>query len=305
MAQVKVVVTGGAGFIGSHIVDACVERGDEVHVIDNYAAGKRDDRFNAKATYHEVDIRDYDKVASIVKGATYVFHEAALPRVQFSIDHPIETFQTNVMGTVNLLTAIALNKDTARFIFASSGSVYGDQPIMPLVETMSPMPKSPYGLQKSMGEQLCRLWNQVYGLQTVVLRYFNVYGPRMDPNGAYALAIAKFIKQRKEGKPITIWGDGSHTRDFTHIRDVVQANLLVAESPKVGKGDVFNIGAGRNISVQTVADLIGGPIVHEEERLEPAHALADNKKAREILGWEPKMKFEDGIAELKKEAGLA
>lgn len=300
----KIIVTGGAGFIGSNIVDALVARGDEVHVIDNYAAGKRDDRFNNKATYHNVDICDYKEVMPRVRDANCVFHEAALPRVQFSIDHPVQTFRVNVMGTVNLLTALALNKGTARFVFASSGSVYGDQSIMPLVETMSPMPKSPYGLQKSMGEQLCRLWNQVYGLQTVVLRYFNVYGARMDPNGAYALAVAKFIKQRKEGKPITIWGDGTHTRDFTHIRDVVQANILAAESPNVGKGDVFNIGAGRNISVQTVADLIGGPIVHEEERLEPAHALADNKKAREVLGWEPKMKFEEGIAELKREAGL-
>ncbi|MBI4093976.1 NAD-dependent epimerase/dehydratase family protein, partial [Candidatus Kaiserbacteria bacterium] len=157
----KVVVTGGAGFIGAHIVDACVERGDEVHVIDNYAAGKLEERFNKKATYHEVDICDYGKVMPIVHDADYVFHEAALPRVQFSIDHPVETFQANVMGIVSLLTAVALNKGTARFVFASSGSVYGDQSIMPLVETMSPMPKSPYGLQKSMGEQLCRLWSQV------------------------------------------------------------------------------------------------------------------------------------------------
>lgn len=301
----KMVVTGGAGFIGSHIVDAFVARGDEVHVIDNYAAGKRDDRFNTKAAYHEVDICDFANVMPLIKDAHYIFHEAALPRVQFSIEHPIETFQANVMGTVNVLTAAALATPKKRVIFASSGSVYGDQTQMPLVETMAPMPKSPYGLQKSMGEQLCKLWSQVYGLETVVLRYFNVYGPKMDPEGAYALAIAKFIKQRKEGKPITIWGDGSHTRDFTNIRDVVKANILAAESSRVGNGEVLNIGAGRNVSVNRIADLIGGPTVQEKERLEPAHALADNRKARELLGWEPAISIEDGIAELKKEAGLS
>lgn len=299
----KVVVTGGAGFIGSHIVDALVERGDEVHIIDNYAAGKRDDRFNTRATYHEIDIRDYDAIAPIVAGASCVFHEAALPRVQFSIEHPIETFQANVMGTVNVLKA-AHEGGVKRVIFASSGSVYGDQDVMPLVETMQPMPKSPYGLQKYMGEQMCRLWNQVYGLETVVLRYFNVYGARMDPGGAYALAIAKFIKQKKEGKPLTIWGDGTHSRDFTHVRDVVHANLLAAESPQVGKGEVINIGAGRNRTVNDIVMAIGGPVVHEAERLEPAHARADNTKARELLGWQPTVMLEDGIAELKKEYGI-
>ena len=299
----KSVVTGGAGFIGSHIVDALVEKGFEVHVIDNYAAGKRDDRFNAKATYHDADIREYDSIAPIIAGSDYVFHEAALPRVQFSIQNPLETFAVNAMGSANVLRA-AHQGGAKKVVVASSGSVYGDQTVMPLVETMTPAPKSPYGLQKRVMEEMCEMWSSVYGLGTVVLRYFNVYGTRMDPNGAYALAIAKFIKQRQDRKPITIWGDGSHTRDFTHISDVVAANLLAAESATVGKGEIFNIGAGRNISVMTLADLIGGPLVHEEERLEPAHALADNKKARELLGWKPTAVFEDKIAELKKEAGL-
>ncbi|MBV9159933.1 MAG: NAD-dependent epimerase/dehydratase family protein [Candidatus Kaiserbacteria bacterium] len=300
----KAVVTGGAGFIGSHIVDALVERGFETHVIDNYAAGKRGDRMSKSATYHEVDIREYDAIAPVIAGAQYVFHEAALPRVQFSIEHPIETFAVNVTGFVNILRA-AHQGGVKRVVAASSGSVYGDQATMPLVETMTPQPKSPYGLQKYISEVTAKLWSEVYGLETASLRYFNVYGTRMDPNGAYALAIAKFIKFRTEGKPLTIWGDGSHTRDFTHVSDVVSANLLAAESPNAGKGDVFNIGAGRNISVNEVARLIGGPVVNEPERLEPAHALADNTKARTMLGWEPKMKFEDAIVALKKEAGLA
>jgi UDP-glucose 4-epimerase len=304
VAMAKAVVTGGAGFIGSHIAEALLKRGDDVHVIDNYAAGKREDRFHKGVTYHELDITQFDAIAPVVSGATYVFHEAALPRVQFSIENPIETFQANVMGTLNVLKA-AKEGGAKRVVFASSGSVYGDQTTMPLVETMTPMPKSPYGLQKSIGEQMCRLWKEVYGQETVVLRYFNVYGSRMDPHGAYALAIAKFIKQRKEGKPITIWGDGTHSRDFTHVRDVVAANLLAASSDKVGSGDVINIGAGRNRTVNDIAASIGGPVVNEPERMEPAHALADNRKAKELLGWNPTTLLEDGIAELKKEAGLA
>lgn len=309
MGKRKVVVTGGAGFIGSHIVRMLVEEGFDthsvdVHVVDNYAAGKREDRINPKATYHEVDIREYDKLATVVKGATYVFHEAALPRVQFSIENPIETFEVNLMGMVNVLKA-AHEEGVERVINASSGSVYGDQETMPLSEDLPAQPKSPYGLQKYMGELACRTWSEVYGLSTVSLRYFNVYGSHMDPNGAYALAIAKFLKQRREGKPLTIWGDGTHTRDFTHVDDVVRANFLAARSPKVGKGEVLNIGAGRNVSVNDIASIIGGPVVNEKERLEPAHALADTRKAREFLGWEPTIQVEDGIAELKKKFGLA
>ena len=299
----KVIVTGGAGFIGAHIVDALVARGDEVHVIDNYAGGMRDDRFNGGATYHEADIREYEKVAPIIAGATYVFHEAALPRVQFSIENPELTFSVNVGGTVSLLRA-AHEGGVKRFIFASSGSVYGDQQTLPLSEDLAAQPKSPYGLQKHVGELTCRLWSGVYNLPTVSLRYFNVYGSHMDPNGAYALMVGKFLLFRKEGKPLTIWGDGTHTRDFTSVKDVVKANLLAAESSSVGNGEVLNIGAGRNVSVNDIAALIGGPIIHEAERLEPAHALADNRRAQQLLGWAPTVKIEDGIAELKKEIGL-
>lgn len=300
----KMIVTGGAGFIGAHLVDALVERGDEVHVIDNYAAGKREDRFNEKAIYHDADIRDFDAIVPLMAGARYVFHEAALPRVQFSIEHPLETLAVNVTGSANVLRAAHLGK-VERVVCASSGSVYGDQETMPLSEEMPPLPKSPYGLHKYMMELMCRMWSDVYGLPTVSLRYFNIYGPRMDPEGAYALAIAKFLKQRQEGKPITIWGDGSNTRDFTHVQDAVRANLLAAESERVGKGDVLNIGAGRNISVNEVAAMIGGPMVHEPERLEPKYALADNRKAKTLLGWEPLTSLEDGIMELKSLEGLA
>lgn len=303
MAQ-KAVVTGGAGFIGSHIVRALIEQGYETHVIDNFAGGRRSDRLDERAVYHEVDIRDFEAIAPIIKGAQYVFHEAALPRVQFSIEEPLETMAVNVTGTANVLRA-AHQGGVSRVVLASSGSVYGDQETMPLVETLPPLPKSPYGMHKYMLEIMSKVWSEVYGLPTVALRYFNVYGPGMDPEGAYALAVAKFLKQRQEGKPITIWGDGSHTRDFTHVRDIVQANLLAASSPKVGRGDVINVGAGSNVSVMELARLIGGPVVHEEERLEPKHSLADNTKARELLGWTPQVMFADGIAELKTLANLS
>jgi len=299
----KVVVTGGAGFIGSHIVDALVGRGDEVHVIDNYAGGRREDRMNEKATYHEIDIRNYDQIAPVIAGATYVFHEAALPRVQFSIENPQLTYEVNVMGTVSVLRA-AKEGGVKRLIYAASSSAYGDQVALPLSEDLPAQPKSPYGLQKYVNELSCRLWSEVYGLSTVSLRYFNVYGPRFDPNGAYALVIGRFIDQRSKGQSLTIAGDGTHTRDYTHIRDVVRANLLASESPNVGSGEVINIGAGRNVSVNDLAAMIGGSTTNIEERLEPRDTLADNRKAKELLGWEPTVKLEEGIAELKKEMGL-
>ena len=298
----KVVVTGGAGFIGSHIVDACVERGFETHVIDNLLEGK-DAKLNPKAIIHNADIKNRDAISPIIKGATYVFHTAALPRVQFSIEHPIKSTEANVMGTLMVLMA-ARDGGVKRVIYSASSSAYGDQTTMPLTEDMPANPLSPYGLQKYVGELYCRVWSKVYGLETVSLRYFNVYGPGLDPNGAYALAIGKFLKQRKEGKPMTIWGDGTQTRDCTHVRDVVRANLLAAESKKVGKGEVINIGTGRNFSVNKLAKLIGGPVVHEPPRLEPHDTLADNSLAKKLLGWTPKVKLEDGIKELKREFGV-
>lgn len=300
----KVVVTGGAGFIGSHIVEALVERGDDVHVVDNYAGGKREDRIDPKATYHEVDVRDHESLAPILAGARYVFHEAALPRVQFSIENPELTFSVNVLGTISVLRA-AKEGGVKRVVYAASSSAYGDQPALPLSEDMPAQPKSPYGLQKYIGELSAKLWSDVYDLETVSLRYFNVYGPKFDPDGAYALVIGKFLKQRKSGEALTITGDGTQTRDFTHVRDIVAANLLAAQSAKVGEGEVLNIGAGRNVSVNDLAALIGGPSVHVAPRLEPHDTRADNRRANELLGWEPTIRLEDGIAELKREWGLS
>ena len=299
----KFVVTGGAGFIGSHIVDALVARGNDVHVIDNYTGGKFEERFNAKAVYHEVDMRLTDEIQKIVRGADVVFHTAAVPRVPYSIEHPVETTDVNITGTVSVLTAAA-NAKVRRVIYSSSGSAYGNQTILPLGETLPANPVNPYGLQKYVGELFAALWPSIYGIETVSLRYFNVYGPGLDPNGPYALAIGKFLLARKDNTPITIFGDGTVTRDFTHVSDVVRANLLAAESKKVGKGEVINVGAGRNVSIKALADMFGGEIRYGPARIEAHDSLADNRKAKELLGWEPSITLEDGIAELKKEMGI-
>jgi nucleoside-diphosphate-sugar epimerase len=293
----KAIVTGGAGFIGSHIVDALVSRGYDVHVVDNLFSGKKE-FVNSKATFHLLDVRNLESLRPVFEGAKYVFHEAALPRVQFSIKHPIETNDANVGGTMNALIAAA-DAGVEKFIYAASSSAYGDQDTLPLREDMAANPKSPYGLQKYVGERYCQVWSQVYGLKTVSLRYFNVYGPRQSAEGAYALVISKFLKLRKDGLPMTVTGDGEQTRDFTNVRDVVEANLLAAESDRVGVGEVLNIGAGRNFSVNRVASLIGGPVVFIPTRIEPRHTLADNTKAKSMLGWNPKVSLEDGISELK------
>jgi UDP-glucose 4-epimerase len=298
MEKTKVVVTGGAGFIGSNLGDALIEKGYEVHVIDNLVAGHREN-VNPKAIFHEKDIRNLEDMHVVMENAKYVFHLAALPRVQFSIEHPIATNEVNVGGTLNILKA-AKDAGVKKVVYSASSSAYGDQVIMPLREDMPANPKSPYGLQKHIGELYCRLFSDVYGLPTVSLRYFNVYGPKLDPTGAYALVIGLFLRLRTEGKPLTITGDGTQTRDFTHVRDVVRANILAAENNTVGKGEVINIGAGKNCTINHLADLMGGEKQYIEARLEPHDTLADNSLAKKLLEWEPSVSFEDGIAELKK-----
>ncbi len=193
----------------------------------------------------------------------------------------------------------ARDAEVERVIYSASSSAYGNSPVLPLTEDLPAHPISPYGLQKYVGELYCRLLWDVYGLPTVSLRYFNIYGPGASAEGAYALVIAKFIKQRLEGSPMTITGDGEQTRDFTHVRDVVRANVLAATSKRVGKGEVINIGAGKNASVNRVAQLIGGPTEHIAPRLEPRDTLADNSLAKALLGWEPEVSLEEGISELK------
>lgn len=297
------IVTGGAGFIGSHLVDVLIDADYEVHVMDNLSNGKRE-LVNKKAIFHHADIRaipDVTNVFSVVGAGAYIFHLACLPRVSFSIEFPRKTHEANVDGTFNILLA-AREFGAKRVIYSASSSAYGDQPVLPLREDMHPLPKSPYGVQKYIGELYCETFFRVYGLETVSLRYFNVYGPRQDPNGSYAQAIPKFIDQKKRGKPITITGDGKQTRDSTHVRDVVRANLLAATSEKVGKGEVINIGSGKNYSMNQVAKLIGGKVTYTTARLEPRDTKADVSLAKKLLGWKPQVSLKTGIAELLRKS---
>lgn len=298
----KAVVTGGAGFIGSNIVAALCEAGWETHIIDRDPSFRRA-TLHTSSVLHELDVRHTDQIIPVMEGADVVFHTAAVPRVPYSVEHPVETTDENITGTVSVLAAAAQAK-VRRVVYSASGSAYGEQKTLPLSEDMPANPVNPYGLQKYVGELFAKLWPTIYGVETVSLRYFNVYGPGLDPNGAYALAIGKFLTARKNNEPITIFGDGTVTRDFTHVLDVVRANMLAAESPTVGKGEVINIGAGRNITIKALADLFGGEIVYGPARIEAHDSLADNRKAKELLGWEPTITVEDGVAELKKAFGV-
>lgn len=292
----KIIVTGGAGFIGSHIVDALIEKGHEVHIVDDMSAGKREN-VNSKATLHMVDIRDKDRLLSIFEGAQYVFHEAAVPRVQYSIENPMETHDINVNGLLNVLEACRIN-GVKRLIFASSASIYGEPDVLPTKENMPINPMSPYAAHKYIGEVYLKLYKKVYGLETVNLRYFNVYGPRFDPEGAYPLVIGYFLKRMKEDKTLTITGDGTQTRDFVHVHDVASANLLAMTSINVGEGEVINIGGGKRYAMNYIAELIGGSIEYIPARLEPHDTEADISKAKELLGWNPQIELEEGILEL-------
>ena len=285
--QKVAAVTGSKGFIGSHLTKTLINEGWEVRVVD----------------LPEQDIRDTEALKKVFRGVNHVFHLAAQPRVQESIDKPAETHDSNVNGTLSVLIA-ARDMGVKRVIFSSSAAVYGDQKHMPLQEDMSATPKSPYGLHKQVGELYGRLFAELYGLPTVSLRYFNVYGSGIDPRGPYALAIGKFLQRRREGKPLTITGDGRQTRDFVHVSDVVRANIVAAKSKKVGKGEVINIGSGRKTSINEIARLIGGPKKYIKPRLEPRHSLADITRAKKLLGWEPLVSLKEGITELKKSAGL-
>lgn len=298
----KFVVTGGAGFIGSHVTDALIEKGHEVAVLDNLDGGLKEN-INPKATLHKFDIRDREGIKKVFEGAHGVFHLAAMARVQPSIQDPWTTNDVNVNGTLSVLLA-ARDAGVKRFVYSASSSAYGDAEVLPANEQLLPRPLSPYGLQKYVGEHYTRLFSYLYGMETVSLRYFNVYGPRARTDGAYALVIVKFLGQRKRGEPMSIAGDGTNTRAYTHVRDVVRANILAAESPKVGKGEVINIGGTKEWSVNQIAGFIGGPSTNVEARIEPKRSLADISRAKELLGWQPTIELPEGIAELKKLWGI-
>jgi len=295
----KILISGGAGFIGSHLVDALIEKGHEVLVIDNLSTGKKEN-LNPKAKFFNLDLRDFEKIKPIFEGVDFVFHLAALPRVPLSVARPRETNEINITATLNALVA-AKDAKVKRFIYSSSSSVYGTGNDLPLEENMTASPISPYALQKYVGELYCRIFSSdLYNLPTVSLRYFNVYGLRQPEEGSYVPVIGLFLTQKKKGLPLTITEDGKQTRDFTHVSDVVNANILAMESDRVGRGEAINIGAGENCTVNKIAELIGG-----ETKYIPARpgdirdTLADISLAKELLGWEPKITLEQGVKELK------
>jgi nucleoside-diphosphate-sugar epimerase len=294
--KTKVVVTGGAGFIGSHVTKKLIEEGYEVSVIDNLLAGKKEN-IHSKAKFFKLDIRNLKDIEPVFKDAKYVFHFAAIPSVQYSIENPHETNDVNIGGTLNVLTA-AKNAGVKRVVYSASSSVYGDVKVLPTTEKESAMPKSPYALQKYVGELYCKMFSEVYGLETVCPRYFNVYGDGQPSTGAYASVIAKFLALKKENKPLTIFGDGNQTRDFVNVDDVAEANLLAATSPRVGKGESINIGTGKKTSVKEIAKIIGGPTKFLPPRIEPKDSLADISLAKFLLDWKPKISLEKGLKEL-------
>lgn len=303
------LVTGGAGFIGSNIVEQLLFEGHTVSVIDNLSTGKKEnldfcehierDRF----FFYEFDINDTPRMEMIFYTQKFdiVFHLAARPRVQFSIASPDLTHEANVNGTLNILM-MAKKFGVKRFVYSSSSSIYGDQPSLPLKEEMKPNPMSPYALQKLVGEEYCRLFHNLYGMETISLRYFNVYGFKQDPKGEYACMIPKFISLIDSGQRPTIFGDGEQTRDFTFVSDVVHANMIAAFTEKDIFGQSLNIGGGSRYSVNQITSLIKTIAnrqdiepIHSEPVIESRHTLADISRSEIILEWKPEVKIEEGL----------
>ena len=300
----RVLVTGGAGFIGSNLVDNLINDGHDVIIIDNLSTGKKDN-INPKAEFYNIDISDMDVrgKCSMFDGVDVVFHTAASARVQPSIDNPIEFNKVNVNGTLNILKA-CVDYGVNRFVYSSSSSVYGNVEQLPTSENHKLNPMSPYALQKLIGEQYCKLFSELYDLETVCLRYFNVYGERQSTEGAYTLVMGKFAQQMMNGESMTIRGDGNQRRDFTYVGDVVDANIRAGFYEHPMWGEVFNIGNGDNRSVNQIATMMGGKRVHVDPVIEPKETLADNQKAREMLGWKTTTKIEDWVKIYKEELGI-
>ena len=301
----KYVVVGGAGFIGSNLVDRLVDEKNEVVIIDNFSTGK-EENINENSQVFRIDISDTSKskeITDIMKNTDTVFLLAAKARVQPSIVNPIQYEVNNTIGTLNILKC-AVDAGVRRLVYSASSSAYGDSDILPLHEGLPIDPLSPYGAQKYYGEVLCKMFCKVYNIETVSLRYFNVYGEKQNIAGAYALVMGIFAHQRLNGDPMTIRGDGEQKRDFTYVGDVVNANILASQSNNVGKGEVINIGNGDNRSINQIAEMIGGETVHVEPVVEPKETLADNSLAQKLLGWKPTQKIEDWVPIYKKRLDL-
>jgi nucleoside-diphosphate-sugar epimerase len=297
-----ILVTGGAGFIGSHLVEALLQKGVRVRVLDNYLTGKPEnlDPFRGRVEVFEDDIRDLGACRKACAGMEFVLHQAALPSVPRSIEDPATTNDINVGGTLNLLRAAAEAK-VRRLVFASSSSVYGDEPRLPKREGTEGKPLSPYAVSKRVGELYGQVFAEAYGLETVSLRYFNVFGPRQDPTSQYAAAVPLFITKILAGEAPTVYGDGEQSRDFTYVGNIVEANLLACRAP-AASGGIFNVACAEQVTVNTLIEKINAllgrtvrPAYADPRPGDIRHSFADIEAARAGLGFEPKVGFEEGL----------
>jgi UDP-glucose 4-epimerase len=296
------VVTGGAGFIGSHIAEELLRRKETVRLIDNFSTGKRENiaSFENQVDVHSADLAESPGLGQIVEGADYVIHQAAIPSVPKSMLDPLASHRANVDGTLRLLLACR-DAGVKRVVYASSSSLYGDSPTLPKHEEMAPNPLSPYGAQKLFAEMYCQVFTRAYKLETVSLRYFNVFGPRQDASSQYSGVLAKFIPAVLQGRRPVIYGDGLQSRDFTYVQNVVEANLLACKAPGVA-GEVFNVACGDRITVnsmlQQINEITGRNLapIHESPRAgDIKHSQADIRKAAEKLGFKPVVGFREGL----------
>jgi nucleoside-diphosphate-sugar epimerase len=296
------LVTGGAGFIGSHIVRRLVKQGYAVRVVDNLSTGieSRLSDIRRSIEFIKADLADPGLCDDVVSGIQYVLHQAAVPSVPRSIQNPVGTHRSNVTATLNLLESCRKNK-VRRFIYASSSSIYGDTEVLPKREDMVPNPLSPYALQKFVSERYCQLYNQLFNLETLCLRYFNIFGPFQDPNSEYSAVIPKFIRKLLGREPLTVFGDGEQSRDFTYVENVVEANLRALEAAEA-QGKVLNIGCGERITlnrlIRSLEEILG---IHATVNYVPPragdvrHSLADISQAKNILGYSPLVGVEEGL----------
>ena len=300
----RYLVTGGAGFIGSNIVKELLIRGENVSVLDNFATGRRENLFKFKGNPNfeliEGDLRSFNIVRNAVKGVDFILHQGALPSVPRSINDPITTNDVNILGTLNILES-AKEFSVKRVVYASSSSVYGNSETLPKVEDMPVAPLSPYALSKYTGERYCQIYYKIYGLETVVLRYFNVFGPNQDPTSQYSAVIPKFIKLMKEDKQPIIYGDGTQSRDFTYVANVVKANLLACTTEGC-VGEVFNIACGERYTliqlVENINQILSKNIepIFEKERIgDIKHSLAGISKAKKLINYQPTVDFSEGL----------
>jgi UDP-glucose 4-epimerase len=301
----KVIITGGAGFIGSHLSDQLISQGVEVIIIDNLSTGKKEN-LNPKAFFVDINLSMVNVKElhwqlfpmKFFRNVDVVFHLAATPQVQYSIDNP--TDNNNLISLINTLE-LSKKIEAKKFVFSSSSAVYGNPKHTPISEEHPTNPLSPYALHKLIGEQYCKMYSEIYDLNTVCLRYFNVYGDRMPNKGAYRSVISIFKEQFNKKQPLNIVNDGEQKRDFVHVNDIVQANLLAANLAKNYKGDIFNVGTGQAYTVNKIADMFGGNKKYGEKRIEPKNSIAENAKIMLDLNWEPKNNLKTWINTFTKQ----